>query len=69
MIIICLKIFYIIKYTMNFKKIIKNKFTWIVIIFVIIGYTILKDLEDYEWRLGNAKLYETVEGQQGAYGN
>ena len=54
---------------MNVKKILKNKFTWIVIVFVIIGYTMLKDLEDYEWRLGNAKLYQIVEGQQGAYDN
>ena len=41
---------------MNFKKILKSKFTYIVIVFVI-------------RRLGNAKLYQIVEGQQGAYGN
>ena len=34
---------------MNFGKIIKNKYLWLVVIVIFIGFQILQDASVYEW--------------------
>ena len=35
---------------MNIPKILKNKWTWVAVVFVFIGYQLMDDFATYEWR-------------------
>ena len=35
---------------MNIPKILKNKWLWVAVVFVFIGYQLMDDFTTYEWR-------------------
>ena len=35
---------------MNIPKILKNKWLWVAVVFVFIGYQLMDDFATYEWR-------------------
>ncbi len=35
---------------MNIPKILKNKWLWVAVVFVFIGYQLMDDFASYEWR-------------------
>ena len=35
---------------MNISKILKNKWTWIAVFFLFIGYQLMDDFTTYEWK-------------------